>query len=61
MSAVFKTDKIDASLMEDGNFKPFTQRVDDRRADTVKAAGHFIGTAAEFTACVQYGKDRFDR
>ena len=43
------------------DFQLFRQRVDDRDADAVEAAGGLIGAAVEFAARVQHRHDDFER
>ena len=61
MSAVFKADKVNGSLMIDIDLQPLTEGVNDRGADTVQTARYLIGTAAELAAGMKDGKDGFDR
>ena len=43
------------------HFQPLGQRVDDRGADAVQAAGDLIATAAELAARVQHGEYDLER
>ncbi len=45
----------------DGGDELFRQRVDDARADAVKAAGGFVTAVLEFSAGMKHGEDRFER
>ena len=41
----------------DVELEPLGERVDDRDADAVQAAGHLVAGAAELAAGVQHGED----
>ncbi len=43
------------------NDQALRQSIDDRRTDTVQAAGNFIGVAAEFAAGMQHRHNHFKR
>ncbi len=59
--AAFETHLVRLAIARDFHFHPFRQRVDDRRADAVQAAGCVIDFAAEFSARMQRGHDHFKR
>ncbi len=52
---------IQAAAAGDLDFQRFRQRIRDRDADAVQAAGSFIGIAAEFSARMQRRHDDFER
>ena len=39
------------------NLKPFRKRINNGRSDTVQASRNLISASAEFTACVENGKN----
>ena len=49
------------ALAVDLDVEPRRQRVDDRDADAVQAAGHLVAAAAELAAGVQHGEHDLDR
>ena len=52
---------INLAVAADLDLEPFGQRVDDRRADAVQAAGDLVASAAELAARVQDGIDDLER
>ena len=48
-------------VARDIDFHPFRQRIDDRGADAMQAAGGVIDLAAEFSAGMQRRHDHFQR
>ena len=52
---------IDLPIFVHVHFQPLGQRVDDRGADAVQAAGDLIAPAAEFAARVQHGEHDLQR
>ena len=49
---------IDCAVLFDLHIQPFGERVDYGSAHAVKAAGYLVSAAAEFAACVKFGKDK---
>ncbi len=49
------------AVAPDGELEPFRERVDDRDADAVEAAGNLVGILVELTAGVQLGHDDLGR
>ena len=50
-----------ALVARDIDFHPVGQRIDDRGADAVQAAGRVVDLAAELSAGMQRGHDHFER
>ena len=59
--AAGKLHLIDLPVFMHVHFQPLGQRVDDRGADAVQAAGDLIATAAELAARVQHGEYDLER
>lgn len=54
---MFKALIITVLTVTDFNFQPFRQSIYNRSTNTVQTAGDLVSAAAEFTACMQNGKD----
>ena len=58
--AVLEADVVFLAVALDPALELFRQRVDDRHADAVQAAGDFVGLVVEFSARVQAREDQLD-
>ena len=52
---------VDLAVAPDLEVEPLGQRVDDRHADAVQAAGHLVAVVVELAAGVQHGQHDFGR
>ena len=52
---------VDLAVAPDLEIEPLRQRVDDRDADAVQAAGHLVAVVVELAAGVQHGQHDFGR
>ena len=52
---------VHLAVAADGQLQVVGQRIDDRHADAVQAAGDLVRAVVEFTAGVQHGHDDFGR
>ena len=59
--AVAESHGVLLAVAPDAQLEPLGQRVDDRDADAVQAAGHLVGVLVEFSAGVQLGHDDLGR
>ena len=50
---------VDVAVAPDFEVEPLRQRVDDRHADAVQAAGHLVAVVVELAAGVQHGQHDF--
>ena len=55
--AMAEPDIMLAPVTIDGQVQPFRQRVDNRHADTVKAARHLVGVIVELSSGMKLGHD----
>ena len=59
--AVAEAHVIFLAVAPDAQIEPFGQRIDDRDADAMQAAGDLVGVLLEFSAGMQLGHDDFGR
>ena len=59
--AVAELHEVLLAVAPDRELEPGRQRVDDRDADAVQAAGHLVGVLVEFSAGMELGHDDLGR